>query len=214
VDQVGDSIVGATDIFALKSRSPVVVPVELDKDEWWEPANQAARSLSADRFVDAECRQDRTGCRPEVVKLNGTEPQAWHGEIDGLGAAYLRADLSLSQDAGATWHLRGKLMNVGKSAMTDIFVETKSGNFRIPGSLAAAATMDVDATASGEPIALDGLANDVGDVAPGRADRVEEMVRDGMACVVCQMPEADEVKVGRGVDEHWEVLRAVVQVGD
>ena len=212
VDQVGDTIVGATDIVAIKSRSPMVVPVEFDKNEWWEPANQADRELSADRFVDAECRQDRTGCRPESVKLDGMEPQAWHGEMDGLGAGYLAAELSLSQDAGGAWHLRGKLGNAGKSAMTDIFVETKSGNFRIPGSLAAGATMDVDATASGEPIALDGLANDVGDVAAGRADRVEEMVREGWACVMCQMPEADEVKVGGGVDEHWEVLRAVVGV--
>jgi hypothetical protein len=212
VDQVGDSIVGATDVVVIKSRSPNVVPLALDKDEWWEPANQAARSFSADRFVDAECRQDRTGCRPESVRLNGMEPQAWHGEIDGLGAGYLKADLSLWQDAGGTWHLRGKLINIGKSAMTDIFVETKSGNFRVVGSLAAGATMNVDATASGEPIALDGLANDVGDVAPGRADRAEEMVREGMACVVCQMPDADEVKIGPGVDEHWEVLRAVVGV--
>ena len=97
VDQIDDSTVAATDIVALNSNHPMRLPLSLDKNEWWEPANQTARLFSPDRFVDATCHQDKTGSRPEWVRLNGLEPQSWHGESANLGRGLLQADLRLQQ---------------------------------------------------------------------------------------------------------------------
>ncbi|MGD0770712.1 MAG: hypothetical protein ABSB42_21225 [Tepidisphaeraceae bacterium] len=210
VDQADDSIVAATDVIAVNAEEPQMVGLSLDVNEWWEPANQAAREFGSNRFVDADCRQDKTGCRPEWVRLDGSEAQAWHGEAADLGPALLNADFVLRNNNAGIVHLKGRLSNKSSTVMTDIQIETAAGNFRLAQPLAAGATIDLDEAVSGEAITLAGLPEDVGDVAPERADRIEELVKSGRACVICQMPDAADVKVGIGAEIHWQILRAVV----
>jgi hypothetical protein len=209
VDQADDSAVAATDVIAVNADEPKMVGLSLDKNEWWEPANQAAREFRSNRFVDAHCRQDKTGCRPEWVRLNGGEAQAWHGEAANLGPGLLNAEFVLSKNNAGIAHLTGRLSNKSSTVMTDIQIETTAGNFRLAQPLAAGATIDLDEAASAKPITLTGLPEDFGDVAPERADRIEELVKSGQACVICQMPDAANVKVGVGAEARWQILRAV-----
>ncbi|MGD0463832.1 MAG: hypothetical protein ABSB74_15200 [Tepidisphaeraceae bacterium] len=214
VDQVDDSILAATDIVAVRSERSQSAPMSLDENEWWEPANQAARSFDPGRFVDALCREDRRGCRPERIQLTGGEAQSWHGESAFARPGWLRAKLTLHRDAAGNPHLAGKLTNTAASVLTDIQIATAAGNFRLGQSLSAGASMDVDEAISNQPIALSGLPADVGDVSPDRADAVEQLVKGGFACVYCQMPEARDLKVVDGVEaeQHWQVLRAAVEL--
>jgi len=209
VDQADDSIVAATDVIAVNADQPKRVGLLLDVNEWWEPANQAAREFEPNRFVDANCRQDKTGCRPEWVRLTGTEAQAWHGEAANLGPALLNAEFVLRDNKAGIAHLMGSLSNKSRTVMSDIQIVTSRGNFRLAQPLAAGATIDLDEAAGAEPISLPGLPEDVGDVAPERADRIEELVKSGQACVICQMPDAADVKIGVGAEVHWQILRAV-----
>ncbi len=216
VDQVDDRAVAATDIVAVRSERSQSVRTSLDDDEWWEPANQAARSFDPGRFVDALCREDRSGCRPERIQLTGGEAQSWHGEAAFARPGWLRAKLTLRRDAAGTPRLAGKLTNTAASVLTDIQIATAAGNFRLGQSLAARASMDVDEGISSEPVTMRGMPADVGDISPDRADAMEQLVKDGFACVYCQMPEARDLKVVDGVEaaQHWQVLRAAVELGE
>jgi hypothetical protein len=213
VDQVDDSLVGATDIVGVKSERSESVRLSLDEDEWWEPANQAARTFGRDRFVDANCLEDRKGCRPVVVRLVGGEAQAWHGEKSLAGRGFLLAKLELNRDAAGKVRLAGRITNVGAGVLSDIQVETAGGNFVVSGELAAGKSVDVDEGVSGKAIGLSGLPVDVGDVSPDRADGVEEMVKGGFGCVYCQMAGENNLRVRVEVEGRWDVLRAVVEFG-
>jgi hypothetical protein len=215
VDHVNDSIVAATDIVSVRSERSQSVRMLLDENEWWEPANQAARSFGRDRFVDAVCQEDRRGCRPDKIRLIGGEAQSWHGEAALGGAGWLRAKLRLRRDEAENVHLVGTLTNAAASVLSDIQIATDAGNFRIGQPLAAGASMDVDAAISKEAIALSGLPADVWDVSPDRADAVERLTKSGFACVYCQMPEARDLRVVDGAEgeRHWEVIRAMVELG-
>jgi hypothetical protein len=212
VDQADDSVVAATDVIAVNADEPMRVGLSLDRNEWWEPANQAAREFGSNRFVDANCRQDKTGCRPEWVRLDGSEAQAWHGEAANLGPALLNAELALRDNEPGIAHLTGRVSNKSGAVMSDIQIVTSRGNFRLAQPLAAGATIDLDESVSAEPISLVGLPEDAGDVAPERADRIEELVKSGQACVICQMPDALEVKIGPDIERHWQVLRALTPI--
>jgi hypothetical protein len=212
VDQMDDSVVAATDIIALNSGRPVLLPLSLDKSEWWEPANQAAHFFSPDRFLDANFHEDKTGCRPEWVRLNGIEPQAWHGEAANRGPGLLRADLRLERSADHAIHLIGKLTNAATTAMTDTYILTASGNFEIGEPLAAGASVDLDQLPVSDPISFPGLPADITDLSPERADRIEELVKFGQAEVICQMPDAVDLKVGPNAQLHWQILRAVLPI--
>jgi hypothetical protein len=212
VDQADDSIVAATDVIAINADEPMRVGLSLDRNEWWEPANQAAREFGSNRFVDANCRQDKTGCRPEWVRLNGSEAQAWHGEAANLGSALLNAEFVLRDNKSGIAHLTGRLSNKSSASMSDIQIVTSGGNFRLAQPLAAGATIDLDETVSAEPISPSGLPEDAGDVAPERADRIDELVKSGQACVICQMPDALDVKIGPDIERHWQVLRALTPI--
>ncbi len=207
IDQVDDSTVAATDIVALNSNHPLRLPLSLDKNEWWEPANQAARLFGPDRFVDAHCHQDKTGSRPEWVALNGLEPQSWHGEAANLGPALLRADLGLQQRPDHSIHLIGKLTNASPTVMTDIHILTASGNFEIGQPLAAGASIDIDQPPTSDLISFSGLPADVADLSPERADRIDELVKSGDAEVLCQMPDAGDMNVNPNAQVHWQILR-------
>jgi len=212
VDQVDDSAIAAIDIISLNSGHPQLVPLSPDKNEWWEPANQAARLFSPDRFLDAICHEDKTGCRPEWVRLNGIEPQAWHGEAANRGPGLLRADLRLERSADHAIHLIGKLTNAATTAMTDTYILTASGNFEIGEPLAAGASVDLDQLPVSDPISFPGLPADITDLSPERADRIEELVKFGQAEVICQMPDAVDLKVGPNAQLHWQILRAVLPI--
>jgi hypothetical protein len=217
VDQVDGVVVGATDIVAVKSERSESVRLGLDEDEWWEPANQAARSFGVDRFVDAISREDRKGCRPEVMRLVGGEAQAWHGEVAMGGPGVLGAKLELRRDSAGGVRLIGTITNLGKGVVSDIQVETAAGDFLASGEIGIGMTTNVDVGVSGKGIGFEGLPGDVLDVSPGRADGVEALVKGGgVGCVYCLMSDgAGALKVGDGVEvgRHWEVVRAVVGLG-
>ena len=204
VDQVDNSAVAETDIVAVNSPSAKWVRMGLDEDEWWEPANQAARSYGPERFVDASCHEDKKGCRPEWIRLIGGEAQAWHGETVAVGGAVLRAKLRVRRDRPGNVIVSGTLTNVSKNTLSDIQIETADGNCRVGKSLGAGESMEVDEALGNQGIAMNGLPADVGDVAPDRADRVEQMVKSGFGCVYGQM---------EGDRERREVVRAVVGLG-
>jgi hypothetical protein len=218
VDQVNGVVVGATDVVAVKSERSESVRLDLDEDEWWEPANQADRSFGVDRFVDARSREDRRGCRPEVIRLTGGEAQAWHGEVSPGGAGILLgAKLALRSGAGGM-RLVGTITNLGKGVLRDIQVETGAGDFLVGGEVDGGKTTDVDVLVSGKGIGFGGLPGDVLDVSPGRGDGVEALVKGGgVGCVYCLVGDgAGGMKGGDGVEvgKHWEVLRAVVGLGE
>lgn len=204
VDQVDDSTVAATDIIAVNSPRAKWVWMGLDENEWWEPANQAARSFGPERFVDAACHEDKKGCRPDWIRLTGGEAQAWHGETAGTEGALLRAKLRVRRDRAGNVHLVGKLVNASANVMRDIQIETVEGNCRIGQSLGGGASVDVDEEVGNQAIVMNGLPGDVGDVAPERADRVEQLVKSGFACVYCRIGEDRE---------HWEMARAAAELG-
>ena len=212
VDQVDDSAIAAIDIISLNSGHPQLVPLSPDKNEWWEPANQAARLFSPDRFLDAICHEDKTGCRPEWINLNGIEPQSWHGESANRGPGLLRADLRLEQRPDHTIHLIGKLTNASSTTMTDIHVSTASGNFAIGEPLAAGTSVDFDQPATSDPISFSGLPADITDLSPERADRIDDLIKSGQAEVLCQMPDAQQVKIGPEAQTHWQILRVILPI--
>jgi hypothetical protein len=212
VDQVDNSIVAATDIISLNSNHPLRLPLSLDKNEWWEPANQSARLFSPDRFVDAPCHQDKTGSRPEWVTLNGIEPQSWHGESANLGPRLLLADLRLQRRSDNSSYLTGKLTNASTTLMTDIHILTASGNFQIDQALAVGTTIDLDQVPISDPISFSGLPPDITDVSPERTDRFEELVKSGRIELICQMPDALNVKTGPTQLTHWQILRAILPI--
>jgi hypothetical protein len=210
IDQVDNSTVAATDIVTFTATHPMRLPLTLDKSEWWEPANQAARNFSPDRFLDASCHQDKSGCRPDSVNLNGIEPQSWHGELATQGPGLVQADLRFEHRPDNSTHLLGKLTNLSTTAMTDIHILTASRNFLVLLPLAAGATINLDQLPESDPILFSGLPADVNDISPKRADRVDELVKSGRAEVICQMPDAVDVKVGPVAQAHWQILRAVL----
>ena len=124
-------------------------------------------------------------------------------------------NLSLARDQAGKVHLVGKLTNISTTVMSDIQIATAAGNIRVGPSLAGGASMDVDDAVGNQPIALNGLPADVGDVVAGRADCMEQLTKAGFARVYCQMPQAGGVKVVDGVEagRHWQVLRAAVELG-
>jgi hypothetical protein len=201
VDQVDGTAVAATDIVTVKSVRSQWVRMSLDKSEWWEPANQAARSFGPDRFVDAACRQDREGCRPDWIRLVGGEAQSWHGEAADLGQGLLNAKLKLHRSRTGEMGLIGLLSNDSSAAISDIQVETNQGNFRIGQSVGAGATVTVNAAATNQAIVMNGLPADVGDIAPERADRVEGCVKSGSACVYGQTSDGGRPEMLRAVEE-------------
>ncbi len=181
----------------------------LDPTEWWEPANQAARTYRPDRFVDAQCREDRTGCRPEFIDLTGSEAQAWHGEAANLGSPLLKATLHLqSQKSGM--HVVGSITDLTPTLLGNIQIATAAGNVHLPTiQIASGQTLDIDQPLSTDPIALDGLPPNVGDISPDRAARIDALIKSGNACIYCRMPQAPTMNVGPAVAAHIQVLRAV-----
>jgi hypothetical protein len=208
IDQADDAAVAATDVLAIRSTSAVSAKLSLNESEWWEPANQAARSFSPDRFVDAQFHEDKTGCRPELASLNGAWPLSWHGELASPGPAALRAALHLDGS-----HLTGTLTNLSGSSMTEIQIVTAAGNFHVSQTLPAGGSLAINLQADRNPIAFTDLPADVGDISPERADRVDERVREGQACVLAAMPDAAAVAPGVAVESHAQLLRAVASLG-
>ena len=96
--------------------------------------------------------------------------------------------------------------------MTDIHILTASGNFEIGQSLAAGATVDLDQLPTSDPISFSDLPADVTDLSPERTDRIDELVKSGQAEVLCQMPDAMDVKVGPDPRSHRQILRAVLPI--
>jgi hypothetical protein len=208
IDQINDSTVAASDIIALNSDDPMRVNLSLDPNEFWEPANQGARTYRPDRFVDAQCREDRIGCRPEFIDLTGSEAQAWHGEATNLGSPLLKATLHIqSQNSGP--HLVGSITNLSTTILQDIQIATTAGNVHASKPIDPGVTIDLDDPLSTDPIAPDGLPTNVGDISPDRASRIDALIKSGQACIYCQMPQAPAINVGPAVAEHWQVLRAV-----
>lgn len=210
-DQIGDSTVAASDLLALNSDDPMRVSLSLDPNEWWEPANQAARTYRPDRFVDAQCREDRTGCRPEFADLTGSEAQAWHGEAANPGPALLKSQLHLQSEKSSA-HLVGTITNLSKTVMRDFQIATSSGNVHLPQPINPGVTANFDEPLSTDPISLDGLPTNVGDISPDRAARIDALIKSGHACIYCQMPDAPAINVGPSVAAHIQVLRAVVAI--
>jgi copper chaperone CopZ len=110
--------------------------------------------------------------------------------------------------------IAGTLTNLSGDSMTDIQIETAAGNCRIDQSLAGGASVKVDRELTNQAISFSGLPEDVGDISPQRADRMDELVKAGMACVECQMADGTGMKVIPGVDadQHWQVVRAAVEL--
>jgi hypothetical protein len=211
VDQVDNSAVARTDIVAIESNRDVTLPLDLDANEWWEPANQAAESFPANYFVNISFREDHHGCRPEQLALEAHQPQSLRGESAVIGPALLEANLKVT--AG---RIGGTLTNKSAAAMTDIEIQTAGGNCQLEKPLGAGATVQVDQKLTAAALKPGDLPGDAGDIAPDRTDRIDAMVKSGdWACIACQMPEAEAVAVSKGVSavQHWEMVRAVVGLG-
>jgi hypothetical protein len=96
--------------------------------------------------------------------------------------------------------------------MTDIHVSTASGNFAIGEPLAAGTSVDFDQPATSDPISFSGLPADITDLSPERADRIDDLIKSGQAEVLCQMPDAQQVKIGPEAQTHWQILRVILPI--
>jgi len=210
LDQVNDQCVAATDIISLNANHAATLPLSLDKMEWWEPANQAARFFNPNRFADVTCHQDRTGTRPEWVNLNGAQPQSWHGEMADVGPGLLLAKLQIQP--GNSPQLIGSLTNRSKFTMQDIQIITAAGNVQVPSPLVAGGTLPIDLPIAAAVISPPNLPADITNMSPDRTDCIDELIQSGSAEILCQMPSASDVKIGRPITQHWQLLRAILPI--
>jgi hypothetical protein len=209
IDQIDKTTAAATDVVAIESDRNATLPLILDQDEWWEPANQAAESFPMNHFLSISFREDHNGCRPEQLALKAGEPQSLRGESAAPGPALLQSNLKL-----ANGRISGTLTNKSAAAMTDIRIKTANGSSRISGaSLDPGAVIDLDIPLSTDPIPPGGLPADAPDIAPDRTDRIAALLATGdWACVECQIPDAPVPPVCKDVSavQHWQLLRATV----
>jgi hypothetical protein len=210
LDQVNDQCVAATDIISLNANHAATLPLSLDKMEWWEPANQAARFFNPNRFADATCHQDRAGTRPEWVNLNGAQPQSWHGEMADVGPGLLQAKLQIQP--GNSPQLIGTLTNRSKFTMQDIQIITAAGNVQVPSPLVAGGTLPIDLPIAAAVISPPNLPADITNMSPDRTECIDELIQSGSAEILCQMPSASDVKIGRPITQHWQLLRAILPI--
>jgi hypothetical protein len=209
VDQIDNSALARTDVVAVQSDRDVTLPLALDSDEWWEPANQAAESFPANYFVNISFLEDRHGCRPEQLALRPFEPQSLRGESALVGPALMESNLKL-----AGGRISGTLTNKSSAAMSDICIETSAGSCRLSRpALAAGATMAVHEPLSAAPLPPRDLPEDAWDIAPDRTDRIAALLATGSwAIVLCQMPDVTAPPVCKDVSpiQHWQMLRATM----
>jgi len=213
IDQIDNAPVAATDVVAVESNRDLTLPLALEENEWWEPANQAAESFPLNHFLSISFREDHHGCRPQQLMLKAGEPQSLRGESIPAGPELLEANLKL-----ANGRISGTLSNKSAAAMTDIRIKTANGSCRISrASLDPGAVIDVDIPLSADPIPPGGLPADAADIAPDRTDRIEVLIKSGgWALIECQMPDAAPVPVCKDIApiQHWQLLRAVVPLAD
>jgi hypothetical protein len=213
IDQIDKTAMAATDVVAIESNRNVTLPLILDQDEWWEPANQAAESFPKNHFLNISFREDHHGCRPEQLAMKAGEPQSLRGESAVTGPAILQSNLKL-----ADGRISGTLTNNSTATMTDIRIEAANGSCRVNRTaLDPGAQMDVDAPLSSDRIPPSGLPADAADIAPDRTDRILALLKSGgWASVECQMPDAASVPVCQDVApiQHLQLLRAVVPLAD
>jgi hypothetical protein len=213
IDQIDKTAIAATDVVAIESNRDATLPLILDQDEWWEPANQAAESFPMNHFLSISFREDHHGCRPEQLAMEAGEPQSLRGESAAAGPAILQSNLKL-----ADGRISGTLTNNSTATMTDIRIEAANGSCRVNRTaLDPGAQMDVDAPLSSDRIPPSGLPADAADIAPDRTDRIQALLKSGgWASVECQMPDAASVPVCKDVApiEHWQLLRAVVPLAE
>jgi hypothetical protein len=208
VDQIDNAAVARTDIVAIESNRDVTLPLDLNPNEWWEPANQAAESFPANYFVSISFREDHHGCRPEQLALEAHQAQSLRGESAVIGPGLLEANLKV-----AAGRIGGTLTNKSAAAMTDISIETAGGNCHLGQPLAAGATVQVDEKLSAAAAIPGDLPGDAGDIAPDRTDRIAALLSTrNWATVQCQMPDAPAPPVCKDVSpiQHWEMLRATM----
>jgi hypothetical protein len=216
IDQADNKTVAQTDLVIVSSNAAMRLNLAMDKAEWWEPANQLVGSLPADRFVDIAFHEDQDGCRPDAVDLTQDDAMSFRGEVMGKASPMIQAHLSIHRDSAGKPVLVGSVRNVSGVAMADVQIATASGVCRVgDGNLAAGATVAVNAALSDQAISLAGLPADVGDIAPDRARRAEDLLKANCACVYGQMPDAPAVNFTTDVpaESHWQVLRATVGLG-
>jgi hypothetical protein len=215
IDQSAQSVVAMTDIVAVESNRARHVPLALDPAAWCEPANQAARFFSPDRFLDMRFREDHSGCRPEWLDLEPGQPQSIRSESFSAGSPLLAANLRILIDPTGNARVSGEVKNLSAFEMTDLQIATISGICRLSGApLPAGGSTTVDAPLVADAVSFKGLPPDAGDVSPARTDRINDLLKNSHACVYTQMPEAADVSVieGEAAIRHIQLVRAVFPV--
>jgi hypothetical protein len=207
IDQADGKVVATTDLLALRSSHAETLSLTLNPAEWWEPANQSAANFPPNRFLELNCQEDQTGCRPDQITLQPGDPQSLRGQTISASSPILDINLHVQ---GAT--AVGKITNLSDSTVQDIQISTSIGNGSIDGSLPPGATINVNCPLTNSPIAMDGLPADATDLTPDRTDRIGALVQSGAAvCVYAEMPDGAGEKVIQEPAEYrkWEVVRAV-----
>ncbi len=207
IDQADGKTVATTDLLAVRSTHGQTLPVQLDPAEWWEPANQSAANFSANRFLEFDCQEDQSGCRPVQLKLRAGDPQSLRGQTMSTSPPVFDVSLKL-QDGSAV----GTLTNLSNSTIENIQIAGAAGVGEIDGSLRSGATIVVNCPLKGSAINLEGLSPDALDITPDRTDRISALIADGsVLCVYGQLPEAPAPHTidAAATYTHREIIRAV-----
>jgi hypothetical protein len=207
IDQADGKVVATTDLLALRSNRAETLPLQLNRAEWWEPANQSAANFPPNRFLEFNCQEDQSGCRPEQISLHPGDPQSLRGQTISASPPILTVALKIQNSAAV-----GTLTNLSDSPIQNIQIAAAPGNGSINGTLAPGATIQVNCPLTESPVALEGLPSDALDITPDRTDRIAALIRSGaVACVLGQTLDASP---GRVIQEpadyrQWRVVRAV-----
>lgn len=188
IDQVEDHVVATTDLMAIESNRADEFAPTLDPNEWWEPANQSAANFGVNRYLDFNFREDRKGCRPDVLNLRADEPQSLRGELIAGGPAILSASLAIHEDASGHTMVSGEITNRSTLPMRDIQIAANGGIVRVDGVVAPGSAVEVNEILTKQSVVFDELPADAFDAAPDRNDRIAALLKSGLfACVYWQM---------------------------
>jgi hypothetical protein len=206
IDQIGDGEIIADDLLSISSERDTVYSTNLDKKEWWEPANQTAGNYASNIFPDFVMQQDRDGCRPETVQLHAGQPLAFHGERMLEHSPIFQADLTIHRDEKGIASLVGKITNNSDQPISDIQITSLSGTIRVDETMSPGSAVSVSSELSDQPTAFSDLPIDILDISPDMTDAMQSLVKSGhWACIYGRMPSTGDAN-------SKQIIRELVQI--
>jgi hypothetical protein len=235
IDQVDDATIAAHDLSCIYAPRTAQYEVRAEAESWWQPG---ADFVFGDRSVRADVpfHQGGRGNRPLAMRIGVWNLRFLEGESVGTTPPMIGASLRLRQtDDGP--RVVGTITNLSSHALRDVRIRSRAvlnlmnlpipqmqwwyaeGPARLePGQAQA---IDVLLGQFKQPRHAYGSGNELwmqaNDLAAGRAVAIERLL-DASDEYVCIYAEADQpapaakLVTGQPIEQHWQVIRALVRV--